>query len=898
MAEAILYNRHAFIYKKHNWDAAFNNQEFIDAVYGHVPQPQRIIDDPTIHTHFIPEYYFYNGKFLITSIIYSGIYGYIGSHAFENCTVLSDIRFSSGGTFNPSVDSYIKEYAFANFKDLENIWFEYEKGIDEFAFYNCSNLKSIQFRYNISDLIWNVGSHAFDGCLNLETVWINHIDSIYEYAFYNCSKLVYGYSIGSSACKNIGQHAFDGCTELSGSIYINYYSSSGVSNISEKYIVDSYAFNNCSKLRGAVFQDYTDIKPYAFNNCISLSDITIQPSINYSYSQKYQRSVTIDSYAFNNCSSLIHIRQLSYVNRICSHAFENCVNINLSSVGEDICGYIEDYAFSTVNISELYLNWYGSDPSKFSEISSDIDLLSIRCNFGSHAFDGLSNLSTLTIINGQSIYETQFISNSIIKSINFGDYNYDKKYLNKSILIDIGSYAFKDCINLSALRIEYVDTICEHAFDGCIGFSNDIGYVSMGYLICLNIEEYAFNDCINISKLDLNNRYFDMFSDPTKSEYYDNRMKLSSKSFDGLNNLKSIQINGCGDIPSHIFENHSQLNAVGISALSYGHWNSYWSSGEIDIGEYAFANISTLSYFSYCGCVRTIKSHAFENCKCGTYYFSVGNSICQKVEEYAFANFSMSYLYLNQNFSMVYMSPDEYPKLTVESYAFDQTSASTIWIANVESLSDYAFNSISNILTIDIYGVISNRTYGGANPQERTLNLRKTMFNDCPNISNLYLYYINTIEEGTFSNYSVLNWIDIGSVYSVGAYAFYNCQSLQTVNARYVSYIDSHAFEDCSVLNYTYFNGLRSIGSYAFKNCINLESINDYNCNYIGEEAFAGCISLSIMSFGSVVPILVSIDAFSNIMSDYIIYVPSKYYLDYINDSMWGLISDHISVKT
>ena len=79
-----------------------------------------------------------------------------------------------------------------------------------------------------------------------------------------------------------------------------------------------------------------------------------------------------------------------------------------------------------------------------------------------------------------------------------------------------------------------------------------------------------------------------------------------------------------------------------------------------------------------------------------------------------------------------------------------------------------------------------------------------------------------------------------------------------------------------------------------------LSTVRLTSCTYIGSYAFTDCnnlMSIYLYNGGSDSNIvaLEDINAFNNIYSEYTIIVPSRLYSDYINDSIWGLISSHIS---
>jgi len=92
----------------------------------------------------------------------------------------------------PSTVTRIGKYAFEECSNLEQIYFSTGLNIiEDHAFFNCSQIESLVFPNGLQD----IGAYAFSGCSNLSSIVLpNTINNIQEFAFENCMNL---YSITS-----------------------------------------------------------------------------------------------------------------------------------------------------------------------------------------------------------------------------------------------------------------------------------------------------------------------------------------------------------------------------------------------------------------------------------------------------------------------------------------------------------------------------------------------------------------------------------------------------------------------------------------------------------------------------------------------------------------------------
>ncbi len=169
------------------------------------------------------------------------------------------------------------------------------------------------------------------------------------------------------------------------------------------------------------------------------------------------------------------------------------------------------------------------------------------------------------------------------------------------------------------------------------------------------------------------------------------------------------------------------------------------------------------------------------------------------------------------------------------------------------------------------------------------------------------------IGDHAFMNTAFSNSPIIRYVKSIGTSAFTNCSNLYTteIGNCLCECIGEYAFAGCMSLNYAYFNSKAgyisstndvtlTVKSGAFAGCLSLEQIYFFNISKIEQTIFPGDTRLSsiylINSMINSIARLESINAFEDqgLPSNYVIYVDSSLYNQYISDSIWGLISTHI----
>ena len=180
------------------------------------------------------------------------------------------------------------------------------------------------------------------------------------------------------------------------------------------------------------------------------------------------------------------------------------------------------------------------------------------------------------------------------------------------------------------------------------------------------------------------------------------------------------------------------------------------------------------------------------------------------------------------------------------------------------SIATNAFNSYYSLTNVNL--------------PDGVINIGYYAFYNCYSLTSVNLPdSVTSIANYAFSGCCSLTNVNIpDSVTSIGAYSFNGCYSLTSVNIPDgVISIGVHAFEGCySLTNVNIPDGVTSIVENVFYNCRSLTSVNlPDSVTSIASYAFSGCSCLTdIVIKGS--PDLANVNAFSNIYSGYLIYVP------------------------
>ena len=198
----------------------------------------------------------------------------------------------------------------------------------------------------------------------------------------------------------------------------------------------------------------------------------------------------------------------------------------------------------------------------------------------------------------------------------------------------------------------------------------------------------------------------------------------------------------------------------------------------------------------------------------------------------------------------------------------------------VNSIGNSAFYNCSSLASVTI--------------PDGVTSIGNNAFNSCYSLASVTIPdSVTSIGDYAFNScYSLASVTIPDSVTSIGNNAFYNCSSLASVTIPdSVTSIGNSAFYNCSSLaSVTIPDSVTSIGNYAFNSCSSLVSVTiPDSVTSIGNSAFNSCYGMAEYHLKPTTPPrLSSTNAFQNIPSDCIIYVPVGCLEVYQNATNWA----------
>ena len=335
------------------------------------------------------------------------------------------------------------------------------------AFYYCDNLDSIILPNSLE----SIGRGAFRNCSNLKTVIIpNNVTTIGEFAFYDCSSLT-SVTIPDSVT-SIGDGVFSGCSSLTSVTIPDSVTSIG-----------GGVFSGCSSLTSVTLPNsMSTIGDYFFDGCTCLTSVTIPNNV-----------TTIGEEAFYRCSSLTSVSIPQQVTTIEWRAFFDCSSLTAVHISDLDSWFKISFESESSNpllyAHHLFLN---------GEEIKDLVIPDFVTTINENAFSNCSALTSVTIPNSvTSIGKYAFSYCSSLTAVHISDLDSWFKISFESVESNPLLYAHHLFLNGEEIKDlvipDFVTTINEKAFDGCIGLTS----VTIPNSVT-SIGKYAFRNCNNL----------------------------------------------------------------------------------------------------------------------------------------------------------------------------------------------------------------------------------------------------------------------------------------------------------------------------------------------------------------------------------------------------------------
>ena len=389
----------------------------------------------------------------ITSVFIPNSVETIGIEAFTGCTELKSVRL-------PMQLESIEPWTFYCCESLTSIDIpEGVTSIGEYAFANCKQMKEIVIPSSVThfgkSVFWNTGFTSlpklpenlttisdgmFYDCTQLTSIEIpQNITRIDDTAFGRCP--ISEIDIPTSVTY-IGVATFANCKNLTNIVIPN--------NVTD---IGFNAFLGCSNLKTVTLSNnIVGIREGSFKECTSLESIVIPNGVKF-----------IGKQAFESCSSLSSIDIPETVEEISEQAFFNCSSLTQLFIPKSVVNFninkndswwqhsYRSIIYGCNSLTSLVVDKdnpvYDSRNNCNAIIETASNTLIVGCTttkipegiiaIGLHAFDGIQNLTSITLprslkkIELRAFYRTGFHEISIPKNVTF-----------------IGDYAFSMCDSL------------------------------------------------------------------------------------------------------------------------------------------------------------------------------------------------------------------------------------------------------------------------------------------------------------------------------------------------------------------------------------------------------------------------------------------------------------------
>ena len=722
----------------------------------------------------------------------------------QNCT-LSDIVIPKqiGG-----VDVInIGDNAFLGFQNITSISFEDGNKVTKIgnnAFKNMTSLSSIVLPSGLT----SIGTSAFRNTPISSIVIPNGVTSIPDSCFSDASKLttvtlgdkvtsIGAYAFSSTALTDIklpsslttiGKRAFEKAR------FNNVVIPNNVTTVGE------YAFWSCDRLKNIVLsKNLKKLAKGTFASCSSLNSIEIPNGVD-----------SIGENIFSYCFNLYEITIPESVEKIDYYAFQTTAlkRINIPSKPVDTISYapwgsntatviwkgttiVQDrqgndkyvYESSTKTITK----YLGNTSGDIIDIEKDFRDNGILCDveiIGQKAFYDKTNITSIKLPDTVKIIEKSAFERCTRASFNS---------LPKQLL-KIKTKAFYECYKLISITIpNTVTEMQEYAFAGCrslnnIKIGNGLTYIADYAFYACGVEDITIPKTITtISRSafhDCNKLKFIRIPNYTKDQISGAPWGASNASVIWKGTLLVPENN-----PKYIYE-YDENTKKGVITKYIGTdeeaniEQDFKSLGKpvTEIGDYAFANSTTLKKVVVPSSVTRLGSYAFS-----------GSTLLESV-----------------------ILPDG---LTEIPYAcFDGCNTLTYFNLpkKLKSIGRYAFRSCSSIQTMELPNTVTS--------------IGSYAFSKCSSLENVILpNTLTVLEEYLFEKCESLQVINIPpSISRLGNSVFHSCSTLKEIELpdqiRYISYA---SFSNCINLSKIKLpNNIIGIEGYAFYNCRQLSNIN------------------------------------------------------------------------
>lgn len=775
----------------------------------------------------------------------------IGKYAFKNCSALQKVIINSIqsvalGAFNGTqfelvpMDGGALEVKDGMIYSAEDFIFYIGdaqeitlpsgvKTINSGAFMNNKTLKKI----NLPDTLETINTEAFYNCSNLQTINLNRVTYIDDYAFYGCKALTAGKgeTFDISKMTYIGKYAFEGCSSLAVNV-----------DASSATYVDEYAFYN------------TPI--------ISIKLSSVEKILNYSFAE---------------CSELVSVDFGTKLQKMCQHAFENCVSLTTVALPDSL-----QIFGGNVGASNPTPNLNGYIFAGCTSLTK-VTLPSSLTAIGSYNFLGCTKLETVYLGGVTSIGTSCFEGCTALKTIGVDSNTATANIAALDTVIHLGKECFKDCTALEVVKLPLflgkngkdTPTGITYSYDKTqIGqFTGCTALKEVHMPLAENIAGSMFKDCevlttVNVTADTVKIIYADAFMG-TKLQAFDFSAvtTVNDNAFLGTALAGELDLPLATKIGANAFKGCKSLTSIDLPKVTTNLYAYAFAdcTGLITVTLNAFTGSASfitsetyMGQFSGCTKLDTIRlpkakyiaSYMFENCAALTDFDITNNSVLLGIGDHAF---------------------DGCAALVELDFSGVSLNATSYSAAN--GIGDYAFANCPNLVSVTVKNLanLGDEIFEGSDKAKlvwvgnETTATEDAIYNTNTKVFIKYLgsatsYQIPSgltmIAEGAFQGNTTLQSVDLNEVTRLYNYAFADCTALKSIDLSGITsytYCGTYTFSGCTALtDVTYPSTLTTINNGLFENCTSLASFDFSNVATINASAFKGCTALANVDLSKV----------------------------------------------
>lgn len=469
---------------------------------------------------------------------------------------LADVVFPSGFIV-PAKIEYIESYAFANTTFVTTLSLPAAKYMDQLSFVNAKGFNRIEFRnldiidtHNVKILPYTIFTDSLQDFNNRYSC----IDAVLIRTNHICDSAFKDWHflrsvVATPEVNKIPDSCFDSCIHLQ-QVKMPYW------DMEFGY----HAFKDCNALSSMTFTELNNssrekklVPSRMFNNCVNLSSIhiTIDDTV-IKEGMKFYSFFENDLDTFNELYTKVSsVTVKNNVKRLPKSFFEGCININKINIIDDV-EVLESKSFAGCeNLQELRMNYTGI-------------LIPEECFLKCERLPKITNLANVKIIEDRAF---KFCTS--LTAIQF-----------KTPIESMGEKAFSQCSNLEKINMYYIgEKLPAMCFANCEGL-----LITPIFLNLKDVDVSSFVGCLNLDHV-----YINAVPNMTFNQIFSSSKRINKVSYTST------------VVPENYFN-----SAINIEEVDFTQKVS-------SIGEYAFANVSSIKTIKNLSYVETIGNYAFAN---------------------------------------------------------------------------------------------------------------------------------------------------------------------------------------------------------------------------------------------------------------------------------------------